>query len=531
MSDPVYRLKVGGATVPAALRVSVTAYEASFDGPAQLTLRCDCDWTAPPWPAAQTVEFFVDGVRRFAGLTSLPQPYVDDKNRRWVEYECLDLADHAARLFPKNFIGDPDNEIYTYGFTLNPAPLAQVLAQYLALPDVASMFDRCGIDPAPLYSGGAQVIECFPVSLDAQSIDSAMRAIAAAAPGVACILDCTMGEARTKPAYRFVNLYGTEVHDLNYDAVRVERLAIKASLEGRCGAVVTQSGETVGTGDFSFDQHYTLSPAWNRSPIDPDDPAELTLEDFWSFTDAAAVDQAGQPTERAKVFRLFSFADAADPPSPDSMLTVEQRVYQDPDDPALDIWRPVRFDAPDYEQMTVLLKEPALRPGIRTAEAEARARAAARFNIHEPGRCKGKECAVRLSWLSGQSGRAIILIPGLRYPASGYSGRAAQLDPLRGRTERIITIPAGVNRAQYVQFAHAQLSEPKYEGEIPLYRALPSELWPMDRRVNVVCDTGATGYEALRAPMAGISIDFENGGMATVQLSRDTTETLKEGAA
>jgi hypothetical protein len=513
---PIYELNIDGqvivrsGTAPApsvsGFRVSLVSYECAYDAPAKLTIRCDCDWRTPPCGRDAVVEFRVDGTGRFVGNLNGPKPFITAGNQRYVTYEALDLTDLAARKFPANQYGN-------YSFALKPKPLSQVVDQWLSFQQVQDQLDECGIDTEVGYVGGAETVECFPVSLDAQSLDAGFRAIAEAAPGVGVRLDCTIDGSSTLPRYQFVNLFGAAAYDLSIDRVRMEKLDIAESIEGRCGAVQTLAGSTQGEVDETIDRREDVSPNWTD-----------TLEANWALADAGAVDEAGAANSKARVFREYTFAEVADAPTADMTIVVEKQVIRDDDEPDNNRWKPVEVLSIDFENKTFILKEPAVRTGLFQKWE--------RFNTIEAGRCQGKGAAVRLCWSSQQGGHIQINIPSVRFPTLGFSGRVAQLYGVRGRTVRLMKVPAGVDRARWPAFAHAQLSEPEYSGEIPIVGDLPVELWGLARRVNLKSIShGLTGYESLFAPVKGISVNFEAGGSASVQLSRDTTERLKEASA
>lgn len=520
MADPVYTLKIDGHTPVTGLRVPLSSYELNFDGPAALKFIVQADWRFPPYGPDAVVEFYVDGLRRFRGLLNPGRP-IAGRNESYIEFEAVDQSDWAARIFPKNQFGD-------YSFTLSPNPLGEVVAQYLAFAQVQEMLNDCGIDADDVgYGGGADQVECFPVSLNSASIDGAMRAIAAAAPGVGVYLDCTTNP----PQYRFVNLYGAPSYNLSIDTVRLEKLDLTVSIDGRCGAVQTLAGSTTGQTQFTLDRSQILKPAWDRRP----DAQGLLPERLWSYDDANVIKQDGTRGDRWDFFRLWSFEDAPLPPSPDSPISVQIRIAHSDDQPDRDEWKPIQImpGGIDFEKKTVLLKEPAIRRGIRNSALFSRVRAAARFNIHEPGRCLYKEATVRMAWSSQENGSAPISIPSIRYPEVGYSGRVYQMAPRRGATVRLVNVPAGVRREKWVPYAHAQLSEPAISGEIPIVGHLPSSLWGLARRINLTsASNGPTGYEQLLAPIKGLRVDFSpNAPTATLQLSLDTADLLKESAS
>lgn len=501
----VYELLVDGQPVPAALRASLVRYELGYDEPAKLVVRFDTDFRAQPYPTDALVELVVDGTRRFVGLFDPPRPYISAANEMFVEYTARDLADWAARMIPFNAQEQPS-------FALPPGPLSAAVAAYLAHAQVTEMLEQVGIAPAVLYTGGAESAETFPVSLDGASLDEAMRTVASKAAGIAVFLDCSLDP----PQYRFVALLGAPGYDLVVDDQRLAALDIQQSIEGRCGAVQTLAGQTTGSADIVVDSVEVLTKDWPESYGDPE--LELAPEDFWSIADYHRA-AAGEPGPLADVYRRFRFAGSVNPASP---IRAEIRVFEDPETPANDEWREVEIAEINFETKRVVLKEPAIKPppGKRFG----------RYNIFEPGRAKGT--AVRLWWSTQASVGGVINIPADRHPAEGFAGRVYQLAPRRGATTRLISVPPGVNRATYAQQAHAALSEPLVTGQVPIAGELPAELWGLARRLNIrSASHGATGYESLGAAVKGVRVEFDGGGRALVELSRDTSQLIREGGA
>lgn len=524
MNATDYTLKIDGHLPEARLRCGLVGYERAYDGPAAVKFRCDTDWANPPYGGDRIVELWLPGateddapVRLFEGLLNGPAPFVTADNHRYVEYEAVDRCSLAAKLYPKNQYGN-------YSFNLRSRRLGAVLEEWLAYTEVKQALDDAGIDRAVVFTGGAEEIENFPVSLSNATLDSAMREIARSAPGVGVLLDCAIEATSSKPRYRFVNLYGAALYDLAIDVTPIGKLQIKESIEGRGGAVQTLTGHTLGTTEMVLERRANLKPAWDQvTKVEG-----KTLEQRWNSREAAKVDEATKKiSELGQVFRLYSFEDADPPPSPKSPVVVEKLVYVDPEgsttDPNSKKWKAVECLAIDYEKKTVLLKEPMIRTVSDRGEQIQ--------NMIETSRCAGKAATMRIGWTANESGKASITIPSIRVPATGFSGRVSQLYPLRGRTTVNVAVPAGVDRARWVAFAHAQLSEPDYKGEIPIVGPPPVELLALALRINLTTAThGRTGYEHLQAPLKGISVEFSehNALGATLQLSRDTTELLKE---
>lgn len=506
----VFTLKVDGLLVPLGgghadpLRNSLVRYELSYDGPAELVVRFHRDWRSPPYSADALVEFFADGTRRFVGRFDPPRPYVAANNDRYIEYSAQDLCDHAARLFPYSQYDKPS-------FAMSPGPLASVLAAYLAAPDVSLKLTEAGIDTTFNFVGGAEAMECFPVSLESASLDGAMRSIAAAASGgVGVFLDASADP----PRYTFVAQYAAPTYDLVVDTTLIEKLDILRSIEGRAGAVQTLAGQTTGSVDVVLDNRFEMTKAWSSAP----NQLDVTPEEEWTFREASSTDDAGDPVSLASVYRLFSFAGAPTPPTVDSNIAVE--IYVAPDaDGANGRWKRAEILQIDHDNRTVLLKEPALKnPSV------------GRWNPHEPGRAKGAR--VRLAWSTAATGSAQINIPSIRYPSEGFAGRVVTMAPVRGRTVRLIAVPPGVNREVYARFAHAAISEPLVRGEVPVMGDLPASLWSLSRRINIrSAQHGPTGYESLEAPLKGIRVEFDGGRSAKLQLSRDTAALVDGGAA
>lgn len=508
------KLLVDGAEVsPAATRFSLVRYEASYEGPAQLVVHCHVDWRSAPFSPDGFVELFVDGARVFVGRFDPPRPFVSAGNEQFVEFTARDLRDHAARIVPFNPQGQPS-------FSLSPGRLDAVLAEYLATPEVLAALAACGIDASPAFVGGAEELETFPVSLDRASLDEAMQQIAANAPGCAVRLDA----ASNPPRYLFVNLFGTPLYDVVIEEERLAELDLIPGIDGRAGAVQTLAGETTGTTpEQPLEFVATLLAGW---PTAPNPETGRTLMEEWTIGDAAELD-GGDPHPRAMVYRRFDFGYLMEPggdppPQPGSVLAAEVRIYRDAENAANDRWRRVEILAVDWEQRMLWLKEPAL---VHSPRAFA-----GRYNVYEPGRSRG--ATVRLRWSRAVSGRAAIYSASVRYPAAWFEGRILDYAPVRGAVVKLIAVPAGVDRQRYARQAHAAFSEPEWTGRIPLAGAMPAALWAFDKRVNLRSDShGPTSYEALAAPIKGLRVTFAGGGAAEIELSRDTTATVREAAA
>lgn len=509
-----YTLTVDGAEIGQShLRHSLVRWEAGYDGPALLVVHAHCDWRSAPFAPDGLVELFADGLRVFVGRLDPPRPFISAQNEQFVEYTARDLRDHAARITPLNPLGQPS-------FSLSPGRLDAVLDEYLSTPEVAAALAVCGIDAAPGFVGGAEELETFPVSLDRASVDDAMQQIAGHAPGVSVRLDA----ASTPPRYLFVNLFGTPVYDLVIEAERLAEMDLIPGIEGRAGAVQVLAGQTTGaTPEQALEFVAPLLAGW---PTAPNPETGRTLMEEWTINDAVELD-GGQPHPRAMVYRRFDFGYLMEPggdppPAPGSAMAAEVRIWRDAENAANDRWKRVEILAVDWEQRVIWLKEPALVHAPRAF--------AGRYNVYEAGRSRG--ATVRLRWSRAVSGRAAIFTAAQRWPATGFAGRVLDYAPVRGATVKLVAVPAGVDRARWVQQAHAAYSAPEWTGRIPVNGALPLELWSFDRRINLLSGAhGPTGYEALEAPIKGVRVTFSGGGAAEIDLSRDTAAVVREGAS
>ena len=147
-------------------------------------------------------------------------------------------------------------------------------------------------------------------------------------------------------------------------------------------------------------------------------------------------------------------------------------MIRDDDEPDNNRWKPVEVLSIDFENKTFILKEPAVRAGLFQKWE--------RFNTIEAGRCQGQgggQC--RLCWSSQQGGHIQINIPSVRLPDPRIFRAAWRRLPRRPRPDGAANESTGGRRsgAGWPAFAHAQLSEPEYSGEIPIVGDLPVELW------------------------------------------------------
>ena len=487
----------GGSTPPAGTPViSLDTFERNYEGPSELVFRCHCDWRSPPYAADSVVTLLRDEREVFRGLLDLPRPLASVRSDPQVQYTAHGLG-HA--LSNPTVVDDNDNA----SIALQPATLEEVVNTYLVY--VSETLTAYGVDPTVQYLRGAGGIQTFPVTLEAESVDGGFRRIAAAAPGVHLLLLADPNGGA--PRYTFVNVWASPAYSLVMDDLRIEDLSIQRSIEGRAGAVRTLQGETLGSADVTLNQLRDLAPAWN-----PALEAEWTLSNAFSHLDNGTKDAL------ADVYRVFSFAAFAGEITPDTPMTALVEAIPDEVNPR---WQRVSIVSVNWNAKTVTLNLPAVK-----ALGKYRA---GRYNPNEPGRAK--PAPVRLQFAPSGSASTPIIINSVRFPEVGFSGTAYQLAPITCGYEKIIQVPPGVNTEDYVRDAHAALSEPTASGSVPIAGDLPDALWALDRRVNVsTASHGQTGYESLNAPLMGVRLAFAAGGSATLELDKDQTELLREGA-
>lgn len=501
----IYQLLVNGSDVLAAGNVALVSFERNYDAPARLVVQFNGDWRLPPYTAGAEVRLLraesidlPEYVELFRGRFDMPRPIADERTAPVVELSAFDLT----RQLGYGSVVDSEGNI---SIRLRGGPLRDVIAAFME--HAASEFDRVGVSTECEYLGGADEIECAPVGLDNKSADQWMRSIAAAAPGVRCLLK-SGEETEDLPRYVFVSLHGVDPYDVVIDERRVPQLNIQQSLEGRYGAVETLEGATPAGAEVVLDQFEDLIPNWEPT-------LGFAFNPQWKYSDAYGRDADGMPTALAKVYREFRWtSDALQPGMP---VVGFARVVDDDVHPR---WQDITVESIDYENKIVLLREPAIKLLGRFKGSRRMA--------EDPGRAQPAS-SVKLRYsLSGTAG-TVIYRPAVRHPPTGFAGRAFELDPFTCGTVLRIPLPGFVDRERYAVDAHRALSEPTVQGSVPLSEDLPPELWQLARRINIVtASNGFTGFESLLAPLMGVMVKFGNGNTSELQFSRDESTLLRE---
>ncbi len=490
---------LGGSPAPGT-EVSMVSFERNYDDPAELVIRVHGDWRDAPYPPDSSAVLMVDGVIVFEGLLYLPRPVLTTNEYPAVEYSIYDRSRALRGPAAVNAQGFPE-------INLPGGTLAAVAAAYFAL--AADELTARGVSASPAFASDAGAVACFPVSINGETIDQAVRQIAAAAPGVRVVMTPPSSIGGLS-AYTFVRLMESPIADVTIDATRVQSLDIQPSVEGRCGAVKTLGGQTQGSADVEAEEDVALTPAWN--------PA---LESNWSLREAYEKKENGTPADPDLyiVFRAYTWEE--DDIDEARIRRAMIRIVDDPN-PLDALWQERSIESVDVENKTVILKRPAIPPyHVRN-----------KLSALNPNH-KGRSVAVPAKLRVAQSGTATtpIYITSFRVPEDGFAGRAYQMMPITCGYEETIAVPAGVDREQYARDAFAALSEPVISGSVPLDEGLPSDVWRLDRRINLRTDShGATGYEDLRAPLLGVSQQWAAGETATLQFNRDDSVALAEGA-
>ncbi len=490
---------IGSSPAPGA-SVSLVSFERNYDDPSELVFRVLGDWRDTPYPPDSSVVLKVDGVIVFEGLLHLPRPVLATHEYPAVEYTAYDRSRALRGPAAVNAQGFPE-------INLPGGTLASVAAAYFAL--AADELTARGVSASPAFNSGADAVACFPVSINGETIDEAVRQIAAAAPGVR-VLMAPPASIGGDSVYTFVRLMESPLFDVTLDDERVQSLDIQPNVDGRCGAVRTLGGQTQGSADVEAEEDVALTPAWN--------PA---LEPDWRLRDAYEKTPAGSPfdADKSLVFRAYTWED--DGITEDRIRRAMIRIVDDPN-PLDAVWQPRAIESVDAENKTVILKRPAIPPyHLRN-----------RLQALNPNH-KGRSVAVPAKLRVAESGTAStpIYIVSFRVPEDGFAGRAFQMMPITCGYEKTVVVPGGVDREQYANDAFAALSEPVVTGSVPLDEGLPAALWRLDRRINLRTNShGATGYEDLRAPLLGVSHQWAAGETATLQFNRDDSVALAEGA-
>lgn len=483
--------KVLDTASPAAAtpRVVLSHLARSFDGPAELGFAVLNQWRNSAWSADSDVRLERDGRVLFRGLLDLPATKATLGGSR-LEFVAKDRANIQRPA------------VATTGFTairLTPATLGDTGTQLLT--HLATTLAAIGLQPTFAYSGGAEAIQCLQVDLANKTITEAIRMVAEAAPGVRVFLDPTGDDG---DQWRFVAVYNSPRVTIQIDVDRLPDFSIQRSLEGRCGAVRTNSKTASSQNNTTVKAQ--LAPAWNTA-----------LQSSWTADQARSSTAAsGAPSDMAKVYRIWSFASFASAVSKE--FEIEALILK----PGFTtpVYQSSEIESIDWDAKTVTLVQPAVKmPHYRKC-------AGGRF-YSVPGKATAAD--VYLRYTNNTQGSTTL--PGERYPQSGFAGRAVALAPITMAFEKQVEVPAGVPMAAYAADAFRALSEPLVEGGVTLYGDLPDAVLDLAARVSfATAGLGPTGYETLDAPVFGYRLNFsEQGNSAEIQFSSSKELMLQKG--
>lgn len=479
---------------------TLVSFTRNYDDPAELVFRVQGDFRNAPYPVDAVVQLTLDGATVFDGYTYVPRPVYSAGEYPAVEYTAYDRSRALRGPSAENSNGYPE-------ISLPGGTLASVANAYFAL--AADLLRSVNVSEIPLFTGDAGDVTCFPVSINGETVDEAIRNIAAAAPGVRVFMAPPVSQGQ-RCHYQFVRLVRSPLADVVIDQRRVQSLIIQPRIERRCGAVKTLGGQTQASADVETHEDVELFPAW--------DPAN---QPAWTRREAYQLkpDNTFANPELAIVYRRYGWI--AEGVTKDRIRSAMIRIVDEPN-PLDALWQERAIESIDEESQTVLLRRPAIAP------YHTRNRLAF-MNPNLRGRAVGVPAKLRVA-LAG-SASTPIYITSYRVPASGFAGRAYQLAPFTCGYEQKISVPAGVNHEQYARDAFEALSEPTVVGSVPFNEHLPAEFWLLNRRINLrTQNNGATGYENLEAPLLGVSQTWAAGGTSSLDFDRDDTVTLAGGA-
>ena len=483
--------KVLDTASPAAAtpRVVLSHLARSFDGPAELGFAVLNAWRNPAWSADSDVRLERDGRVLFRGLLDLPSSQATLGGAR-LNFTARDRSNIQRPA------------VATTGFTairLTPATLGNTGTQLLN--HIAATLTAIGLQPTFAFSGGAEAIQVLQVDLANKTIAEAIRMVAEAAPGVRVFLD-PAGEDGDQ--WRFVAVYNSPRVVIQIDVDRLPEFSIERSLEGRCGAVRTNSRQATAQNNVTIKTQ--LAAAWNTS-----------LQSRWTIDRArSSTDASGAPSEMSKVYRVWSFAAFASAVSAE--FEIEALILKQGYIP--EEFQTIEIESIDWDAKTVTLVQPAVKmPHYRRC-------AGGRF-YSVPG--KATPADVWLRYTNNTQGSTTL--PGERFPQSGFAGRAVALAPITMAFEKQIEVPAGVPMAAYAADAFRALSEPLVEGSVTLLGDLPDAVLDLAARVCfATASLGPTGYETLDAPVFGYRITFnERGPSSEIQFSSSKELMIRKG--
>ena len=487
--------------------VNPVSLSINYDDPAEFKMEIsDRDIWSSAFPADSDVQLYIDGVLRFRGLSGIPRPRASVGGGRGTmvqEITCRDYR-HALRHAPH--ADKWDNE----AIPLDGGKLADVLAEYLSY--VEDELERLGMATTFKYAGGAEDAAVIPVTCQAGGVDGGFAEIAGGAKGVRCLIDPGDGTEDDPPAYKFVKLFGAAAYDLAFEQLYIPQIDVEVSLDDRVGAV--RIAETTQTGRTEHYDEETLVAAWDEKlekTWTPDKYQSLSDTQLAQYPELWAGDGVW-----GWVFRRYSFAAFADLLSRDAAMIAAAYSDITGDDPV--VWL-IEIDSVDWASSTLILKYPALRD-VKSGQPFGR-------DYFTTGWDR-KASRVRLRW--AQKTSVPLISNSVRVPPQGFGGRAYRQAPLTCGVEHRLSLPAGVDKETYAREAFAAMSEPLVRGSIPISGDLPAELWGLNRRINLVRESGdATGWETLAAPLLGVAVEFAGGGKATLEFNNDRSAMVQGG--
>lgn len=516
----IERLNLNGAVnLPSRYTgIEIVKFERNYDEPARLTFLLIGEWAPYPFGADVLCELYQGNVRVFEGLTDLPAVVFTADNQKAVEYTAKDrrevMSRVTAKTTPEELPGFPEPERVPE-ISLPAGPLSVAVDALLAHIGVDLLLK--GLDDEVNYVGDADQLQCLGTTITDSSIDRAFAELAAHAPGCRVMIDPSVGGS---PRYTFVNLFGAPTRDVYIDETRVGSLPIQQSVEGCVGAVLIHGGTTQGEGDFNFTNQGALEPAWDAA-----------LEANWKLPAAGFIMPQNDAQEQlSKVFRLYSFANieaAGTPVTRTGRIAVWVRKLHDGEvgDSNPLAYERVGFTI-NHDAQTVLLNEPAIETGTSIQQVAWWSRQYVR------GLATRVHLGVGISWGEEGGAQVTIDINRIRYPETGYAGRAFALAPISCSVEKTIAVPAGVTRADYAVQALLAYSEPVISGELPLNEDLPADLMLLGKRINIRTRSfGGSGFETMAAPLFGVSVGFLPQITSAMRFSRDLSSLLSGGQA
>jgi hypothetical protein len=499
--------------------IECTNFQRNYDDPARVSFSLIGEWAPYPFGADVQVELYHGDVRVFEGLTDLPSVIFTADNQKAVQYTAEDrratMDRVIAKTSPEQLPDFPPPERQPQ-IDLPAGPLSEAVDALLA--HVGEDMLSKGVNNLVDFAGdGADQLQSRGVSLSDTTIDRAFVELAASVPGCRVFMNPS---AVGLPRYTFVNLFGTATRDIYIDETRISELPIQASTKGCAGAVKIYGGLTHGNTSARFNVAHRVFRAWN-----PD------YEKEWSKERAGGLMQLlpGAPDEHKelfKVFRVWSF-EGIDVPRKKIIGCVRRKPPGDFDDVGggPDYFETLRIDSINFEDQTITLMEPAVNLNASPAR------------LHCPGNVSAASSSlggdhVFICWSDEDSASVDITIQPIRYPETGFAGRAAALAPIKCTVEKDITVPPGVDRTVYAVQAWMAYSEPVFSGSLPINDDLPADLMFLARRINLKTrNHGGTGFEVMAAPIMGVNVSFLPQIQSELEFSKDFSAMVSGGQA